>query len=71
MNDEETLAIAEAIAQPLGEAIVIFIAVVNALRKQPGFDDYRFCQEIQVLLAREDWSEMQREALSSLLDNSK
>jgi hypothetical protein len=64
---------AEEMGQALGpifeEVNVLFLAIVNALRKQPGFDDDSFCQEIQILLARDDLSAMQRSALSVLLNN--
>jgi hypothetical protein len=70
MKNEETQAMAEVLGQPLGEILVVFIAVVNALREQPGFDDARFVKSIQALLSREGLSEMQRAALSSLLNNS-
>lgn len=70
MNNEETQAMAEALGQPLAEVLGIFITVVNALREQPGFDDDRFVKSIQSLLSRNDLSEMQRAALSSLVNNS-
>jgi hypothetical protein len=72
MNNEETRAITEELGGLLGETIVIFTVIVNALRKQPGFDEDRFCQEIQqAILSRDDWSGVQRDVLSSLLDDTK
>lgn len=70
MNDEDLQSIATALDEPIGEVLVIFLVVVNVLRKQPGFDDAKFCAEIQTSLLRSDLSEVQREALSRLLGNS-
>ena len=70
MNNEETEATGGILGQQLGEVLVVFLAVVNALREQPGFDDDRFVKSIQDLLSRNNVSEMQRAALSSLLNNS-
>ena len=70
MNDEDLQSMATALGEPIGEVLVVFLTVVNALRKQPGFDDTKFCAEIQALLSRSDLSEVQRQALSSLLGNS-
>ena len=67
MNNDEMNSLAEALGKPLGEVVVIFLTVVNALRKQPGFDDAKFRAEIEALLARDDLSEIRRGALSSLL----
>ena len=69
MNDENLKQIAEAAGQPLGEVLVVFLALVNALRKQPSFDEARFQQEIQELLRRPLITDIQRLALQALLDN--
>ena len=67
MNDDEMKSSAEELGKPLGEVVVISIAIANALRKQPGFDDAKFRAEIKALLARDDLSEIQQAAFSSLL----
>ncbi len=69
MNDENLKHMAEAVGQPLGDVLVVFLALVNALRKQPGFAEARFQQEIQELLRRPWITDIQRQALQALLDN--
>ena len=39
MKNEEIQPTVKAISQPLREVLAVFIAFVNALREQPGFDD--------------------------------
>jgi hypothetical protein len=67
MDNDETKALAEALGKPLGDAILIFIAVVNALRKQPAFDDAKFRAEIETLIARGDLTDIRRQAFLVLL----
>jgi hypothetical protein len=71
MNNEDVQTMGTALGKPIAEILCIFLIVVNALRKQPGFDDSQFCAEIQALLLREDLSEIQRNALSTLIDNER
>ncbi|MGI0493789.1 hypothetical protein ACN4EG_18560 [Alkalinema pantanalense CENA528] len=70
MNDENLQSIAAVFGESIGDVLFVFLEVVNALRKQPSFDDTKFCAEIQALLQRSDFSDTQREALSSLLRDS-
>ena len=49
MNDEEM----GAVATKLGEVAVALIAVVHALKKQPGFDVSAFDKEISALIERD------------------
>jgi hypothetical protein len=53
------------------EILSIFAAIVNILRKQPGFNDEKFSEEIKTLLEDDkDMSKVQREVLFSLLNHS-
>ena len=67
MNEEEKKIIAELTAKPVADIAVTLIAIVNALRRQPGFDDAKFRAEIKELLARASVSDFQRSVWSSLL----
>jgi hypothetical protein len=53
------------------EILSIFAAIVNILRKQPGFNDEKFSEEIKTLLEDDkDMSKVQREVLFSLFNHS-
>jgi hypothetical protein len=57
------------IGEQLGEIGVLFLAVVNALRKQPGFDDVAFRLEIQRLLVNPSITQLQRDVLAKWLSD--
>ncbi len=67
MNDQNNKEVAEAVGRQLGEVLVLFLGVVNALRKQPAFDDASFRKEIKALLERPSTTEIQGRALEELL----
>lgn len=67
MSNDDTTAMVNAIAEPLGDIVVAFLLIVKVLRSQPGFNNDMFAHEIEVLLERDDLSPTQREILSSLL----
>jgi hypothetical protein len=49
-TDDTLISEEEVFGQSLGEITVTLIAIVNLLRQQPGFDDAKFLEDIQVLL---------------------
>lgn len=67
MSNEEVLG--NAIGSAVGSASVVFLAVVNALRKQPNFDDDKFQADIRDLLEKDSLDEMQRGMLLALIDS--
>jgi hypothetical protein len=67
MSNDKTAAMANAIAEPLGDIVVAFLLIVKTLRKQPGFNDDVFTREIEALLQSDDLSQTQRNILASLL----
>jgi len=67
MSNDDTAAMASAIAEPLGDIAVAFLLIVKALRRQPGFNDDVFVCEIKALLEGDDLSKTRRDILSSLL----
>lgn len=69
MDNDEIKALAKQYDKSLGDIVVIFIAIVNALRKQPAFHDAKFRAEIQTLLERHDLSDVQRQALLPFLSD--
>jgi len=67
MSNDNTAAMANAIAEPLGDIVVALLLIVKTLRKQPGFNDDVFTREIEALLQSDDLSQTQRNILASLL----
>ena len=67
MSNDNTAAMANAIAEPLGDIVVAFLLIVKTLRKQPGFNDDVFTREIEALLQSDNLSVTHRNILESLL----
>jgi hypothetical protein len=69
MNQEEQK-MAESLGKLIGEVVNVYAGVVNALRKQPGFDDENFTNEVQAMISTGEFNDFQREILSSFLSES-
>jgi hypothetical protein len=67
MSNDNTAAMANAIAEPLGDIVVAFLLIVKTLRKQPGFNYDVFTREIEALLQSDDLSPTRRNILATLL----
>ena len=52
MNPEPEFVTTEAVGQALGELLGAFVTTINAMRRQPGFDDSLFTAELQEILKK-------------------
>jgi hypothetical protein len=69
MDTKEQNLIAEGVGQALGELLGAFLMVIEALRKQPGFDDAAFRATLEQRLADTSLSRLQRHTLERLMEN--
>lgn len=68
-NPSEKDLLAQGIGQVIGELLGGFVAVVNALRKQHGFDGSAFRAEIETLLKNPAASQLQQHTFQLLLQS--
>lgn len=70
MNPEQEPVTVEAVGQALGELLGAFVTVINAMRRQPGFDDQQFTGELQTILSNPDLTTLQSHTFSLLLQGT-
>ena len=68
MNPEQEYVTAEAVGQALGELLGAFVTVINAVRRQPGFDNTRFTAEMQEILKNPQLTTLQSHTFTLLLN---
>lgn len=66
MNPEENYVTAEAVGQALGEVLGAFVTVINAMRRQPGFQDEPFRAELKTILENPALTTLQRHTFELL-----
>ena len=66
-NDNKQMT--EAVGIVISEVLMVISHVVNALRKQPGFDPESFDAELRKVAESEDTSALQKHAMALLLAN--
>ena len=59
--------LAQGIGQVIGELLGAFLGSINAIRRQPGFDDAAFRSEIEALLKIPGVTQLQEHAFQMLL----
>ncbi len=59
--------LAQGVGQVIGELLGAFLGSINAIRKQPGFDDAAFRTEIEALLKIPGVTQLQEHAFLMLL----
>jgi hypothetical protein len=67
MNPEQEYVTAEAVGQALGELLGAFVTVINALRRQPGFDEGLFTTELQTILRNPELTTLQSHTFTLLM----
>jgi hypothetical protein len=67
MDSEQQEILAQGVGQAIGELVDGFVKIINALRKQPGFDDAAFRSELQTLLASGELRTLQEHMVKQVL----
>lgn len=67
MKPEQEYATVEAVGQALGELLGAFVTAMNAMRRQPGFDNALFTAEMREILKNPDLTTLQSHTFSLLL----
>ena len=67
MNPEPEYVTTEAVGQALGELLGAFVTAINAMRRQPGFDNSLFAEELKEILKNPDLTTLQSHTFSLLL----
>ena len=67
MNPEQEYVTAEAVGQALGELLGAFVTVINAMRRQPGFQEGLFMAELETILKNPDLTTLQSHTFTLLL----
>jgi hypothetical protein len=68
-NLSEKDLLAQGVGQVIGEVLGAFVGAINALRKQPGFNDSAFRAEIEALLKHPNATQLQQHAFQILLQS--
>jgi hypothetical protein len=68
MTKDELNVIAKGMGEPLGDVIVAFLAIAQALKSQPSFDRTLFDAEIKRKLENSKFDSLSKKILESVLD---
>jgi hypothetical protein len=68
MTKDQLNLIAKGMGEPLGDVIVAFLAIVQALKSQPSFDRALFDAEIRRTLKNTELQSLSKKILESILD---
>jgi len=68
MTKDELNVIAKGMGEPLGDVIVAFLAIAQALKSQPSFDRTLFDAEIKRKLENSKFDSPSKKILESVLD---
>ncbi len=68
MTKDQLNLIAKGMGEPLGDVIVAFLAIVQALKSQPSFDRALFDAEIKRALKNTELQSLSKKILESVLD---
>jgi hypothetical protein len=67
MNPNQEFVTVEAVGQAIGEVLGAFVTVINAMRRQPGFNDQQFTAELQDVMLNPNLTTLQSHTFSLLL----
>lgn len=67
MTPEEQETFAQGIGQAISELVDGFVKIINALRKQPGFDEDAFRSQLQALLATGELRTLEEHTVKKVL----